>query len=202
MRRELTYSSLFAYCPNIDTAEGKKSKEFIRCLKNNHPISGITPSEIVARNILKSPLRNIFHSEVALIPVPRAAPIRNDYLWPSLEIAKKMQSLRLGKVFTLLERKEKVNQSSASPPMDRPKPTKHFQTLSIIEKIQDAGIVILVDDVVTRGHTFMGCAWKIDEAYPNVDIHAFAAIRTISNPKDFKGFYDPAKKGHDNIQTY
>ena len=127
--------------------------------------------------------------------MPRAAPIRKGYLWPSLEIAEKMQSLGLGRVFTLLERKEKVNQSSASPPMQRPKPTKHFQTLSIIEKILDADFVTLVDDVVTRGHTFMGCAWKIEEAYPNVGIHAFAAIRTISNPEEFKGFYDPVESG-------
>jgi phosphoribosylpyrophosphate synthetase len=51
--------------------------------------------------------------------------------------------------------------------------------------------VILVDDIVTRGHTFMGYAWKIEEAYPDVSIHAFAAVRAVSNPDEFKAFYDP-----------
>jgi hypothetical protein len=37
----------------------------------------------------------------------------------------------------------------------------------------------------------MGCAWKIEEAYPDVSIHAFAAVRAVSNPDEFKAFYDP-----------
>jgi predicted amidophosphoribosyltransferase len=129
---------------------------------------------------------------VVLVPVPRSSPIREGDLWPSYEIAKAMQDLRLGRVSTLLERIERVNPSSRSGSEDRPSPLLHFQTIRLQGNLPaNVKCVILVDDIVTRGHTFMGCAWKIEEAYPDVSIHAFAAVRAVSNPDEFKAFYDP-----------
>jgi predicted amidophosphoribosyltransferase len=136
--------------------------------------------------------RSVFQSDVVLVPVPRSSPIREGDLWPSYEIAKAMQDLRLGRVSTLLERIERVNPSSRSRSEDRPSPFKHSQTIRLQGNLPpNVKCVILVDDIVTRGHTFMGCAWKIEEAYPDVSIHAFAAVRAVSNPDEFKAFYDP-----------
>ncbi len=127
-----------------------------------------------------------------MVPVPRSAPIREGSLWPPFLIAEEMQKVGLGKVSTLLERVEKVNPSSLSRAKDRPGPKKHFESIRLrSSKVSNVENVILVDDVVTRGHTFMGCAWRIEEAYPEASIHAFAAIKTVSNPDKFRGFVDP-----------
>jgi phosphoribosylpyrophosphate synthetase len=57
----------------------------------------------------------------------------------------------------------------------------------------DSQKVIFVDDIVTRGHTFMGAAWRLKKAFPNVEIRAFAAMQTISNKSEFNKYFYPAK---------
>jgi hypothetical protein len=42
-------------------------------------------------------------------------------------------------------------------------------------------VITLVDDVVTRGASFVGMYARLREAYPNARIHCFALIRTISS---------------------
>ncbi|MEM3444500.1 MAG: phosphoribosyltransferase [Thermoplasmata archaeon] len=51
--------------------------------------------------------------------------------------------------------------------------------------------IILVDDVVVRGHTFMGAAWRIYEKCPDAKIICFAAVRAISNLQDFTDWLEP-----------
>jgi hypothetical protein len=41
-------------------------------------------------------------------------------------------------------------------------------------------VITLVDDVVTRGASFIGMYARLREAYPNAPIRCFALIRTIS----------------------
>lgn len=42
-------------------------------------------------------------------------------------------------------------------------------------------MITLVDDVVTRGASFIGVYARLQEAYPNAQIRCFALIRTISS---------------------
>ena len=51
--------------------------------------------------------------------------------------------------------------------------------------------IILVDDILTRGHTLIASAWYIHEVFPDVEVKAFAAMRTISNESEFKKLIDP-----------
>ena len=199
----LNYSSLLTYCPALKTSpgEGKLAAELVKRLKNNLPLGrGVFLPDMVARLLAsllegRESLRGVFHGEAILVPVPRSSPIRRGGLWPSLEIARSMQSLGLGRVSTLLERVKRVLPSSRSSPRARPTPTEHYKSLKVRPVLSDVGEVVLVDDIVTRGHTLMGCAWRIEEAYPGVRIHAFAAIRTVSRKEDFRGLYDPVELG-------
>lgn len=50
---------------------------------------------------------------------------------------------------------------------------------------------MIVDDVVTRGATLLGAASRLSEAYPQASIRAFAAMRTVSNPDEFREIRDP-----------
>ena len=54
--------------------------------------------------------------------------------------------------------------------------------------MHDVGDVILVDDVVTSGATILGVASKLAERFPDVEIKAFAAMRTISDPLKVREF--------------
>jgi len=46
--------------------------------------------------------------------------------------------------------------------------------------------IVLIDDILTRGHTFLGAAWRLHEAFPETKIVAFAAMRTISKEKELR----------------
>ncbi|MDQ3902584.1 MAG: hypothetical protein M3247_02875 [Thermoproteota archaeon] len=51
--------------------------------------------------------------------------------------------------------------------------------------------ILLVDDVITRGATFFGAANRLKVAFPTSRIRAFAAMRTISRPEEFRAITDP-----------
>lgn len=60
------------------------------------------------------------------------------------------------------------------------------------QTITDPRDIILVDDIITRGTTFLSAYYKIRSAFPDSDIGAFAAMRTILLPGDsFKDALDP-----------
>ncbi len=50
---------------------------------------------------------------------------------------------------------------------------------------------VIVDDIVTRGATILGCANRLLEAFPEANVAAFAAIRTMSDPDTFVRIIDP-----------
>jgi len=126
-----------------------------------------------------------------LIPVPRHSPIKKGYLWPSLQIAKAMEKEKLGVVKPLLERIKVVSRSSLSPPGSRPSPITHYRSMTIKRVSLMSQEIILVDDIITRGHTFIASAWYIHEVFPDAQVKAFAAMRTISNESEFKRLIDP-----------
>lgn len=62
--------------------------------------------------------------------------------------------------------------------------------MKVERMVTDPESILLVDDLVTRGSTFLGAAYRIAESYPNARIKAFAAMRTVSNLDEFKGVGD------------
>jgi len=59
-----------------------------------------------------------------------------------------------------------------------------------LDSVQD---ILIVDDIVTRGATLLGAANRLRESYPGVPIKAFAAIRTVSTPSDFRDLIQPLR---------
>jgi len=49
----------------------------------------------------------------------------------------------------------------------------------------------IIDEIIIRGHTVLGAAWRVAEAYPGARIFAFALMRTVSDTSKFKSLYDP-----------
>jgi phosphoribosylpyrophosphate synthetase len=57
--------------------------------------------------------------------------------------------------------------------------------------MHELGEILLIDDIVTRGATFLGAANRLIDALPHAHIRAFAIMRTISEPSAFVHIRDP-----------
>ncbi len=64
----------------------------------------------------------------------------------------------------------------------------------IVQKpLEEPERILLIDDIITRGSSFLGGASRIHDVYPKCEIRAFAAMRTITNEFDFGKEYAPVK---------
>lgn len=199
----LSFCSIFSYCPKSVTEEGYNAKKVMRAIKNDLPVrhrifGELFASELIAKFLKTNPWKSLLYYEYftgtnILIPVPRSSPICKGALWPSFRIARAMEQNSLGKVRAVIERIIPVSKSSLTPPERRPSPYNHYESMAVLSRLSMSPQteVILVDDIITRGHTFMGAAWCIKKAFPEVQIKAFAAMRTVSNESEFKGLIDP-----------
>lgn len=94
-------------------------------------------------------------------------------------------------VVPCLVRTKPVNKSAFSRSEDRPLPSTHFDSFQVKNTLSDLPKVLLIDDVVTRGSTFIGAASKILEFSPQTEVYAFAAMRALTDPTDFKSLFTP-----------
>lgn len=209
--KRLEFGSLFSYVPKKNfisemPEEAKIALNFMTYLKQDKIVSvrmkdltkDMPVSDYVAlalRNKIDSlPFKDFFASKPVLIPVPRSSPLTKDALWVPNNIANAMVEMGLGsKVISCLSRTSSVNRSAQSTPSKRPLPMDHYNSVSVNKTLTPLQNVLLVDDIVTRGSTLMGMANRLLDDYSSVEIRAFAAIRTISNPAEFKNRLDPVK---------
>lgn len=57
--------------------------------------------------------------------------------------------------------------------------------------LNSASDIVLIDDIVTRGATLLGAANRLHDVFPAARIRAFAAMRTSSDPSEFRALYEP-----------
>ena len=189
-------ASGFSYAshPTEDTKQ-QDSRRMTINLKNDAlwPKSHMSTScfmvQHMAQNAIGTPLEGFFASKPVLVPVPGKSPHKSGSLWVPQRIAAAMVAENLGrKTVECLKRAYSVPKSSIS--KDRPIPRVHYDSF-YVETLDEADDILLVDDVVTRGSTLLGAANRLASALPNAKIRAFALIRTVSNPNEFKGFTVP-----------
>lgn len=124
-------------------------------------------------------LKDLLEQAGALVPVPASAPPVKDGLWVSEVICQELLRAGVGdQVRPLLTRVRRVQKSStSSDPEDRPDPTEHATSMVCERELLDCTRLTLVDDVVTRGSTMMGCILKLRENYPDIEVQGFALAR-------------------------
>ncbi|MGC8773478.1 MAG: phosphoribosyltransferase [Conexivisphaera sp.] len=198
-RDRIEFGSLLAYSPRL---KDDPSHELMIYLKNNLPLKDGSETACATAHLLRQkigresvPFSDFFLGhEAVLIPVPKSSLMKPGDLWVPLEIAGCMEKEGLGRVQVALERVKSVPRSATSAPKDRPLPRAHYESLGIVKRrIPDGAFVVLVDDIVTRGHTMFGAAMRILDEYPGVTVVGFAAMRTVSNPSEFRNLYDPVR---------
>jgi predicted amidophosphoribosyltransferase len=105
-------------------------------------------------------------------------------LWPARRIAEELLRRGLGgEARNLLVRHEPIEKSALQRVgSKRPSPEDHIRTIAVEDPFQvRAHRIVLVDDVVTRGSTLLGCATLLLRVLPSVQVFAFAAVRTMSD---------------------
>jgi hypothetical protein len=194
---KLSYAAFLNYSPRGVSRVSQVSRVFRDAIKNDGYVSitkdGKTESVrgiavVVARLRealgMHSFLRECLSPQGALVPIPRSAPLANkDALWPSRRICEDLVAAGLGaEVTPLLKRQTAVQKAATAPQGKRPGPEEHFES-TIIDNEVPALIerpLTLVDDIVTRGASFVGMFRRLTEAFPNRKISCFALIQTVT----------------------
>ena len=142
-------------------------------------------TNLLAREGQKQALLNkYFGADVTLIPIPRSTPLAaKDALWPTHRICWAFVERGLGgDIAPVLERHRPVQKSSMAKQGQRPGPQEHYDSTQISQS--EVGLagrrITLVDDVVTRGSTFVGMMPHLTTAFPDFEINCFALVRTQS----------------------
>lgn len=199
MRLEkIEFCSFLSYAPWGESENAMRSKTVTSNLKgdahvskNNIPISTLIARDI-KKNLKKLPFANFFKENTILVPTPSSSLQKANSLWVPQRLAKAMVKEGLGKdSIECLSRITPIRKAQTSHASDRPKALEHYNSIGIVETLDSPNEILLVDDIITRGSTFLGAANKLADSYPNANIRAFAAMRTISNPDEFEKFIDP-----------
>ncbi len=120
-----------------------------------------------------------------MVPIPRSDPLAvKTALWPSRQICEALVAAGLGaEVAPLLQRQTAVQKAATAPQGMRPDPERHFESTVIDNEVPTLieRPITLVDDVITRGASFVGMFRRVAEAFPNRKISCFAMVRTVSD---------------------
>jgi hypothetical protein len=137
-------------------------------------------------------LRDCFGTATTLIPMPRSSPQRPGSLWPAHRLCECLLAERLGgDIENCLVRITPIPKASLAAPGQRPNPTDHYHSTEVRPSRRlPPREITLVDDIITRGSSFIGVLPRIQEAYPDTVIRCFALIRTISSG-EIEAILDP-----------
>jgi len=148
----------------------------------------------IARRRSELPFGDLFGERTVLVPVPRSGLMKPGSLWPASNIAQALVEHALGwRVAPVLRRRQAVRKSAFAEPGDRPRPEEHRLSLSVERALGMAGDILLVDDIVTRGSTFLGAASRLAQDFPGVKIRAFAVLRTMGLQPEIEQILAPCR---------
>ena len=195
----LEFGSLLSYCPRGGSSdEIQRSRRIMRVIKNDSFVENppVLMSDWISRTMESRktglPFASIFRTESVLVPLPRSSLLQPDSLWVPERIADALVRRQFGaRVMPCLIRTRAVRKSATSQAYQRPTPTEHFESLAVQGNLEPTEDIVLVDDIITRGHMMIGAANRLLEAFPSARIHAFAAMRTVSDWNDFSHIFDP-----------
>lgn len=203
MLSSLHFGAFLVYGPRATTRPGANARRFVRpYLKEDRYLPGgkETASQFVARRLRETLEENpqalgeeIFEQDPILVPVPRSAPLAPGGLWPAERIARALVEEGIGaNVAPLLVRQTPVARSSQGfTAQARPSPLAHYESIAVGTLAAPTGPLLLVDDVITRGSTLIGCASRLAETFPETPLRAFAVVRTLSDAEDIAVMRQP-----------
>jgi|SRR5688572_14086137 len=164
-----------------------------------------TPMSVYFADIIKIDTRPLFapwfQAKPVLIPIPTSP--KSDWRTQTVpeRIAFALSQEGLGRVVSehvRLARIEDVPSSHRGAPINRLTPQRHYETMAVEWRRRDdrrtmkeLKEILIIDDFVTQGSTFLGALNRLAEEFPHSTIRALAMMRAMSNPKEFHHIYEP-----------
>ena len=200
---ELPFFSLLQYAPRGRSETSRQSCEIVHAVKTNanwrtqgQTVNIIAHAAKRAKEVLASSdvLAPGLGADVLLIPMPRSSLQKPGALWPPLVICEALKAEGLGAdIEPCLRRTVPVGKAATAASGGRPDPADHDNSV-VVER--DSFFVpkriTIVDDVITRGSSFVGVLPKVAAAFPDVPVSCFALVRTISDG-DIDAILDPVQ---------
>lgn len=188
---EIRFGSYLVYSPSGKSLKSVTAKNFCYAVKQDSTLVVGSPGRAVRiipflvqhlhTNLERTPLRELFADRPVLVPAPRSSLVKPGSLYPTKLICQQMIERGLGSVTSdLLERVDAVPKAAFQKPADRPTVIQHYNSMGVRPELDAPSAILVVDDVVTSGGMLLACVSKLQDAYPNAAIAAFALIRTMS----------------------
>ena len=125
-------------------------------------------------------LAGFFGSDDLLVPVPGSTPSTCGSTWVAADLADALVQAGVGTMaWRGLHRICPVRKSATAAPGARPTVALHYDSFLMERPQITAQSVVLIDDVVTKGRTLLAAAARLQEAFPEAHIRAFALLRTL-----------------------
>ena len=186
---KLSYAALLQYSPRGSQPFSVLSKDVTLAIKQDSYLRGFRMIEYVAKRIREEQgsypfLGSYFGSSVTLVPAPRSSPLKDPRaLWPALRICQALKAEGCaGHVLPCLKRVKPTTKSATAGSGQRPDPEAHYESIEVEQQgiLTTPTSITIVDDVVTRGSTFLAMHQRLAEAFPLAEIRCFAVVRTMS----------------------
>jgi predicted amidophosphoribosyltransferase len=177
---KITYASCYVYSPAGAGAVCERSRLLRALLKAGDAHFMLKYAVRVHQQAADSPqLAGFFRATDVLVPVPGSAPKACGTPWVAADLADALVHEGLGSMaWPGLRRISAVRKSATSAPGARPSVSRHYESFLIERPPKTLASVVLIDDVVTKGRTFLAAATRLREAFPEAEIRAFALLRT------------------------
>lgn len=200
---ELRFAALLVYSPDGVEETSRRSAKAVADIKNCLPEHLARVGERLEQAFRTGMFPDFLGAHTLLVPAPRSAPFKSkDAAWPALRLCEEIASRGLcAGVELLLERHTAVKKSSLwRKGAQRPGPDDHVASIRCTSLVSSfARHITIVDDVVTRGATLLGCARVLAARFPNVDVRGLAIVRTMSK-QEIKAMLHPVE-GRISIQN-
>ena len=139
-----------------------------------------------------SQLHGFFRSTDILVPVPGSAPKSAAGTWVAADLADALVREGVGSLaWRGLHRICAVRKSATSVPGARPSVALHYESFGLERPPIAPVSIVLIDDVVTKGRTLLAAAARLQEAFPEAEIRAFALLRTLGLIPGVQRLLDP-----------
>jgi hypothetical protein len=180
MIRSLSYASCYVYSPAGKGAVCERSRLLRALLKAGDAQFMIKYALRVQQQIEPwERLAGFIRSNDVLVPVPGSSP-RVRGVWAAADLAHALVREGLGTtVWHGLHRVSPVPKSATAAPGGRPTVSRHYESFCMDRPVVHPDGVVLIDDVITRGRTLLAAAARVRETFPDVQVRAFALLRTM-----------------------
>lgn len=184
----LRFVSAYAYSPAGTDSMSRRSRRWCAAIKAADPqalsVGARTLARVArARTEFATPLDR----GAVLVPVPGSVPRPASGTCVSVALAIALTRCGIGVgVREVLERAVPVRKSATAPAGARPTIATHYASLRIVATPigPDAAVLVLIDDVVSRGRTLLAAACRLHAHFPRTPILALALMRTMGYVTD------------------